>query len=297
MARIRTIKPEFPQSESMGRVSRNERLLFILLWTLCDDEGRCRASSRMLASLLFPYDDDVPNLIEAWLVKLEAEQCIVRYEVKGNSYLQIENWSKHQKIDRPSASKIPPPPERSRNLASIREASALDQGPKDQRIKGGEANARENWFDEFFEACPKKVGRVETRRQFEVALGKTDAETIIDAMRQYAASRKGADEKFVKEPANWLSAERWKDYTTTKIAAVEPAALAEMRARWGGRAAGIIDEVGLANFVSWLKDCAVDGDPPTKLIAPSDLKASEIRRRFLPQIRRGLGDVVVEVAA
>ena len=39
MARIRTIKPEFPQSETIGKLSREARLLFIQLWTLADDEG------------------------------------------------------------------------------------------------------------------------------------------------------------------------------------------------------------------------------------------------------------------
>ena len=45
MGRIRTIKPEFPQSESMGRVSRDARLTFILLWTMADDAGRLRSCS------------------------------------------------------------------------------------------------------------------------------------------------------------------------------------------------------------------------------------------------------------
>ena len=56
MPRIRTIKPEFPQSESVGRLSREARLLFLLLFTLVDDAGRSRAASRMLASVLYPYD-------------------------------------------------------------------------------------------------------------------------------------------------------------------------------------------------------------------------------------------------
>lgn len=50
MGRIRTIKPEFPHSESMGRVSRDARLTFILLWTLSDDLGRLRGSSRAFCS-------------------------------------------------------------------------------------------------------------------------------------------------------------------------------------------------------------------------------------------------------
>src|SRR6478672_1250768 len=79
MARIRSIKPEFPQSESMGNVSRDARLTFIQLWTIADDEGRLRGNSRMLASLLYPYDDDAKRLIDKWLLELESQSCITRY--------------------------------------------------------------------------------------------------------------------------------------------------------------------------------------------------------------------------
>ena len=132
MGRIRTIKPEFPQSESMGRVSRDARLLFVLLWTLVDDSGRTRAASRMLASLLFPYDDDAPKLIDGWLAELQRERCIVIYEHDGSTYLEICKWASHQKIDRPTPSKFPPFDGSSRVLASPRESSSLDldQGPR-----------------------------------------------------------------------------------------------------------------------------------------------------------------------
>jgi len=123
VSRIRTIKPEFQQSESMGRVSRDARLLFIELWTLADDEGRSRASSRMLASLLFPFDDDAPSLIEGWLKELEREQCIHRYSMEGTTYLQVQNWEKHQKIDHPAKSRLPPPPDKTEILANPRELS------------------------------------------------------------------------------------------------------------------------------------------------------------------------------
>lgn len=132
MGRIRTIKPEFPQSESMGRISRDARLCFIQLWTLADDSGRLRGNSRMLASLLFPYDDDAPTLMEGWLGELEAELCITRYKVDGQSYIEITNWLLHQKIDKPTDSKIP-------SFANPREASAnpLESSVQDQgsRIK------------------------------------------------------------------------------------------------------------------------------------------------------------------
>jgi hypothetical protein len=132
MSRIRTIKPEFPQSESTGRISREARLLFILLWTIVDDEGRARAASRMLASLLYPYDDDAPALIDDWLYELEQEKCIRRYEIDGSTYLEIINWKKHQKIDRPSKSRLPEFNAASHVFASPREPSRVldaDLGP------------------------------------------------------------------------------------------------------------------------------------------------------------------------
>ncbi len=126
MARIRTIKPEFPHSESMGRVSREARLCFILLWTVADDVGRLRGNSRMLASLLYPYDDDAKNRIDGWLKQLSSEGCIARYEVAGTSYIEICNWLSHQKIDKPSASKLPAFDESSRIIENPREQSAMD---------------------------------------------------------------------------------------------------------------------------------------------------------------------------
>ena len=135
MARIRTIKPEFPQSESMGNVSRDARLCFVMLWTIADDSGRLRGNSRMLASLLFPYDDDAPSLIDGWMQELESEGCVNRYQVDGASYVEIAKWLSHQKIDKPTPSKLPAFDPSSRILANPRESSSLDQGPKDQRTK------------------------------------------------------------------------------------------------------------------------------------------------------------------
>jgi hypothetical protein len=125
MGRIRTIKPEFPQSETVGVLSREARLLFIQLWTVADDEGRSRAAPRMLASILYPYDDDASNLIEDWLKELECNNAITRYEVNGSTYLHITNWLKHQRIDRPTPSKLPEPVTSSRSQASSREGSRV----------------------------------------------------------------------------------------------------------------------------------------------------------------------------
>lgn len=130
MARIRTIKPEFPHSESIGRVSRDARLLFLMLFTIVDDAGRARAASRMLASLLYPYDDDAKTHIVQWMFELEREGCVRLYHVEGNAYLEIEKWLEHQKIDKPSKSRLPAPPPHPREAsANAREVSATDLVP------------------------------------------------------------------------------------------------------------------------------------------------------------------------
>lgn len=129
MGRIRTIKPEFPQSESIGQLSREARLLFVQLWTIVDDAGRTRASSRMLASLLYPYDEDAGDLMEGWLIELAEKGMVNRYQAQEHSFLEICNWLKHQKIDHPSESRLPAFDESSRILASDTRSLAPDHGP------------------------------------------------------------------------------------------------------------------------------------------------------------------------
>lgn len=145
--RIRTIKPEFWESETLSKVSRDARLLFIGLFNCCDDSGRSRASSRILASRIFPYDDDALAKIPVWLAELEKAGCVVQYSVDNSSYLFIPKWLDHQKIDKPSKSKMPPPPGIPRDTSeNPREDSrniALEQGTGNREGNGCDSRAVE----------------------------------------------------------------------------------------------------------------------------------------------------------
>src|SRR5690242_17518335 len=99
MARIRTIKPEFPQSETIGKLSRDARLLFIQLWTVADDSGRLRGNIAYLSGALYPYDDDARDKIGDWLTELERAGCVRCYQVEGKQYIDIPSFLKHQRID------------------------------------------------------------------------------------------------------------------------------------------------------------------------------------------------------
>ncbi len=155
MARIRTIKPEFWVSESVGQLSRNARLLFIGLWSLADDSGRLRGALAMVSGALFPYDLDAREAIGEWMGELIDRGMVRAYTGPDDlSYLDIPNWSKHQKIDKPSASKFPPFDESStkpresstspRDLSPLDQGSGIrDQGPGEELIREPDANLRQ----------------------------------------------------------------------------------------------------------------------------------------------------------
>ncbi|MFJ5074962.1 hypothetical protein ACIP8Z_10215 [Streptomyces sp. NPDC088553] len=113
MARIRTIKPEAFVSESLAEVSVEAERTFFGLLTQSDDHGRHRDNAAIIAGLLWPLraehtsvhvEDDVHQLATAGLV------C--RYTgCDGRRYLHIVTWSEHQKIDKPSQSRLPSCPQ------------------------------------------------------------------------------------------------------------------------------------------------------------------------------------------
>ena len=143
MARIRTIKPEFFQSQSVGRLSLGARLLFIGLWTQADDEGRARGAPSLLSGVLFPYDKMSDDGVSVCLAELENERMIVRYQVDGCDYIQVSGWHDHQRINRPSPSKIPPPREASLNVhGGLTEDSLRDRDQGSGSGKGRDQGSR-----------------------------------------------------------------------------------------------------------------------------------------------------------
>lgn len=109
MARIRTIKPSFFASEDVSVLPMRARLTWIGLWTQCDDEGRTKDNAKLIKAAVWPLDNVTLRDIEEDLATLAVRGRIVRYEVDGKRYLAITNWREHQKINKPTPSRIPPP--------------------------------------------------------------------------------------------------------------------------------------------------------------------------------------------
>lgn len=111
MARIRELKPGFWINEHLGQLPFETRLCFEGLWTHADREGRLEDRPMKLKALIFPYDQlDMDKVIQQ--LADSPGQFIQRYRVGGTAYIQILNWSKHQKPHPKEApSEIPPPDE------------------------------------------------------------------------------------------------------------------------------------------------------------------------------------------
>lgn len=126
MMRIRTIKPEWLEDERMAEASSDARVLSIALILLADDAGRGRLN-RATAARCFPADpvtfDRAFAELSGWFVE--------RYEVRGQGYYAIVNWSKHQRIDKPSKPRTPEPEEIIQNAS---DSENVDTKPAPQEI-------------------------------------------------------------------------------------------------------------------------------------------------------------------
>lgn len=94
------------------RIGRTIRLFYAGLWKYCDDSGRFLNDFVKIKAEIFPFDEDInQNDIKSFLKVLEKANKIYLYEVNGVLYGIIIKFLKHQRIDKPTPSKLPPPPE------------------------------------------------------------------------------------------------------------------------------------------------------------------------------------------
>jgi hypothetical protein len=105
MPRIRTIKPEFWQNESLASLSEHARLMAIALLNHADDKGFFLASHQLVRASCFPFDEDSKKVLGS----IEELSRIGYIEVRNCGGKQIGRICKfldHQRIDKPQKSKL-----------------------------------------------------------------------------------------------------------------------------------------------------------------------------------------------
>lgn len=141
MPRIRTVKPEFWEDELLGVMPRDARLLFIATFNMADDEGILRWTPAYIKAQAFMYDDDLTIGDVGKLMQCLTDTGLVFPYIGGAARQQmalVVNFRKHQRINRPQKSKLPPP---STGAWQVREMYARRDGWMCQ-LCGGEIPRR-----------------------------------------------------------------------------------------------------------------------------------------------------------
>lgn len=113
--RIRSIKPELRELLAFAQLSDGAARLFLMLYTLVDDHGRCPASASFLAGAVFFARRTSAQAIGRLIAELDAAKLISPYEVNRAPYVEVLGWHDkasptHQRIDKPQPSRYPAPP-------------------------------------------------------------------------------------------------------------------------------------------------------------------------------------------
>jgi hypothetical protein len=141
MPRIRTVKPEFWEDELLGVMPRDARLLFIATFNMADDEGILRWTPAYIKAQAFMYDDDLAIADVGKLMQCLTDTGLIFPYIGGAARQQmavVVNFRKHQRINRPQKSKLPPP---STGAWQVREMYARRDGWTCQ-LCGGEIPRR-----------------------------------------------------------------------------------------------------------------------------------------------------------
>ena len=108
MARIRTIKPSMFSSLTVSAWPTEVRWTFAGLFTYLDDYGRGLDEPRLVKAELWPLDDRMtPKKVEEHLALISRTGPLCRYELAGQRFMHITSWREHQRVNRPTKSKIP----------------------------------------------------------------------------------------------------------------------------------------------------------------------------------------------
>jgi hypothetical protein len=114
--RIRTLKPEHKLHRKVGLLSDRAYRLWIGLITEADDDGRLVCEPGQLRAIVFGMQPrTLTRHVALALDEILRTGLAVRYRVNGTSYAVLPSYRDHQKINRPSPSKLPPPPKHSRS--------------------------------------------------------------------------------------------------------------------------------------------------------------------------------------
>ncbi len=132
MARKRMLDPSIWTDEGMAELTARQQLLYIGLLSNADDEGRIRGSASSIRLILPTVYAavDLGNVADDLAQVLRSMRQLVAYVADGREYLAFRKYHQWQKIDHPSASTLPAPPD----CSSSHNGVLTDDSPNVRRM-------------------------------------------------------------------------------------------------------------------------------------------------------------------
>jgi len=135
------IDPRIWDSQQVMQLSPEAFKTFIYLISQADDAGKLPICWRMMASRVFPFGDTDADGVKDLVTQMDKIGLVTMYVVDGKDFIKHPNWSRFQKIDRPSESSIPDPPPLVEHSTKARRT--LDERSRKTRRNGIEENRKE----------------------------------------------------------------------------------------------------------------------------------------------------------
>lgn len=239
MARARNIKPGFFKNEILGVADPLYSLLFEGLWVLADRAGRLEDRPLRIKGEVFPYRDGLD--MDSMLDWLQENGFIQRYVVGGKKCILVLEFVKHQNPHKnETESELPAPTSDSTTSEEIgtkpeiigstrADSLSTDSLIPDSPLPTLAKPAREELFEEFWKAYPKKKAKDDAKRAFDKRKpNRALVDSMLSAIRLQARSMDWVKDhgQFIPYPASWLNSGSWQDAETvtpmTELKARDP---------------------------------------------------------------------------
>ena len=192
MPRLRVIYPDFWLDPEIGKLPPLAQLLYIATWNMADDQGVLINDSERLKAQVFPYRSLRLKAMQDLLDSLIQLNKLIPFSHNGTDYLYIKNFTKYQRIDHPSKTRLPSPPNNSLSPHRVLIESSPLEGGKGRGEEKGNKNKKENKNNQGSKKTPdfhnenrKKVfEELEKRRGYNSPVAGKEAKAITWMLKQ-----------------------------------------------------------------------------------------------------------------
>jgi len=221
MPRIRYLKPDFFLDEDIANLPLAHRLTFAGLWCIADKAGRMQDAPKTIKCLIFPSDLSNINKeldINAILNDLAKKPFIKRYTVNNKKYIEIINFSKHQRPHHTEKESVIPDSNGVSTVSTPLKHRNRKVGMEKGMEKGMESlnkNVKCLFpFNHLWDRYPKRIGRQRALAKFTKSVkSQNDWADINIALDNYLKSDR-VKRGFVQNGSTWFN--QWQDWVKYK---------------------------------------------------------------------------------